>query len=163
MLMLVDSGSSHSFVSKRFTAHLSGVEAARDPLQVRIANDGTLHCNKEILNCKWLVQSVEFCSDLKVIELGCYDVILGMDWLEKHSPMTIHWGHKVMSFDLTGRRVTLQGNYVAKEECYMISAGELRSLVNQRAITKIIHLCAVEEKTEEQEIPAEVRILSESV
>lgn len=157
--MLVDSGSSHSFVSARFAAQLAGAETARNELQVRIANGGILRCAKEILNCRWLVQGVEFCSDLKVIELGCYDVTLGMDWLERHSPMMIHWGHKIMSFDLAGKSVTLQGVQAYQEDCHMISAGELRNLLKQRAVTRVIHLCAVEEVTRLQDIPANVQTL----
>lgn len=102
---------------------------------MRIADGGILRCDKEIRRCKWLAQGVEFCSNLKVLELGCYDVILGMDWLEKHCPMMVHWGHKVLSFSKDGEQVTLQGISHTDKECHMISVAELRSLVSRRAVS----------------------------
>ncbi|KAF0896451.1 hypothetical protein E2562_024315 [Oryza meyeriana var. granulata] len=39
----------------------------------------------------WWIQGFSFRSDVRILPLGCYDVILGMDWLERHSPMQIDW------------------------------------------------------------------------
>ena len=79
VLMLVDSGSSHSFVSSAFAVHLMGVQQSRTSTQVRVANGGILSCDQEISRCKWMVQGVQFCSDLKVLDLKCYDVVL--EWI----------------------------------------------------------------------------------
>jgi hypothetical protein len=38
-----------------------------------------------------------FKQELKVLQLQTYDIILGMDWLENHSPTRIHWRHKWLS------------------------------------------------------------------
>uniref|UniRef100_A0A0A8YUS4 Uncharacterized protein n=1 Tax=Arundo donax TaxID=35708 RepID=A0A0A8YUS4_ARUDO len=46
---------------------------------------------------------------MRVLDLGAYDAILGMDWLKPQSPMVCHWEHKTMEFDDEGRRVKLQG------------------------------------------------------
>lgn len=46
---------------------------------------------------------------LKVLPLQCYDIILGMDWLEQHSPMVVDWKKKLLSFDYQGEKVVLQG------------------------------------------------------
>jgi hypothetical protein len=44
-----------------------------------------------------------------VLQLSTYDLIVGMDWLEKHSPMLIHWSQKWLSIPLKDSTVTLQG------------------------------------------------------
>jgi hypothetical protein len=49
---------------------------------------------------------------LKVLPLQCYDIILGMDWLEQHSPMVVDWKKKLLSFDYQGEKVVLQGIFL---------------------------------------------------
>jgi hypothetical protein len=46
---------------------------------------------------------------LRILELGAYDGVLGMDWLDSFSPMTYHWKDKRISFDYKGKWITLQG------------------------------------------------------
>ncbi|WVZ88094.1 hypothetical protein U9M48_034647 [Paspalum notatum var. saurae] len=72
MRILVDLGSSHTFISDRLAAQLSGICSRLSPLHVQVAND------------------------LMVLPLSAYDMILGLDWLDRHSPMQIHWQQKWM-------------------------------------------------------------------
>ena len=53
--------------------------------------------------------------DFRVLTLGGYDSILGLDWLAKHSPMYMDWEQKWLSFQYKGTIVTLQGEL--PEEC----------------------------------------------
>ena len=55
------------------------------------------------------MHGVQFEHDLKILPLSCYDGILGMDWLAKHSPMIVDWDQQWMSFPLHGKTVTIQG------------------------------------------------------
>jgi hypothetical protein len=41
-------------------------------------------------DCQWLRGGNTFVHDFKILSLSGYDLILGMDWLEKYSPMSIH-------------------------------------------------------------------------
>ena len=59
--------------------------------RVKVAGGGELQCRASIPQCKWFSQGHEFVTDMKVLELGTYDAILGMDWLEQNSPMTVDW------------------------------------------------------------------------
>lgn len=59
-------------------------------MKVKIADGGTMACLGEFPDCRWHVQGVELITTLKVLSLGCYNITVGMDWLEQHSPMTIH-------------------------------------------------------------------------
>ncbi|XP_045087991.1 uncharacterized protein [Aegilops tauschii subsp. strangulata] len=92
VLMLVDSGSSHSFVCESLAEQLSGMKVSDHTMAVRVANGGVLQCNRELPACPWRTQGVTFHTDLKVLPLGCYDMILGIDWLAQRSPMNVHWG-----------------------------------------------------------------------
>lgn len=81
VLMLVDSGSSHSFICEELAEHLQGVKACKSTMAVRVANGGVMQRDRELPACSWRTQGVTFHTDLKVLPLGWYDVILGIDWL----------------------------------------------------------------------------------
>ncbi len=65
--MLVDSGSSHSFISEQLAHRLQGVCSSVTPLKVKIADGGILQCSQEFSNCQWWIQGESFCTDLKVL------------------------------------------------------------------------------------------------
>jgi hypothetical protein len=51
-----------------------------------------------------------FKSDLRVLPLSSYDMILGLDWLEVHSPMKVHWKDRWMSIPYDGATILLCGS-----------------------------------------------------
>jgi hypothetical protein len=63
----------------------------------------------ELLNIEWFLQGLTFHSDLKVLQLHNFDMILGMEWLERFSPTKIHWAHKWLTIPYENKLVTLQG------------------------------------------------------
>ncbi|XBI16288.1 hypothetical protein VPH35_058570 [Triticum aestivum] len=67
-------------------------------LRVKVADGGELLCTHEVANCAWWSQGQQFCNNLKVLPLGSYDIILGMDWLESHSPMQVDWVKRYIEF-----------------------------------------------------------------
>jgi hypothetical protein len=78
-------------------------------LCVRVANGTVLQCSVELPQASWSVQDLNFCTTFKVLPLPFYDAILGMDWLEQLSPMTVDWKHKWLSIPYAGSTVILQG------------------------------------------------------
>ena len=109
VLILVDSGSSTSFINQRLVGRLSGAQALRQPCRVKVADGGELVCSTSIPDCQWSSQGLELVTDLKILPLGVYDAILGMDWLSQFSHMTCHWQEKHVTFVQKGEQVTLQG------------------------------------------------------
>lgn len=78
--MLVDSGSSHSFISETLASRLTGQQSrSLAAVKVRVADGGILQCTQELVQCIWWVQGISFQSDMKILPLGTYEVILGMD------------------------------------------------------------------------------------
>jgi hypothetical protein len=77
---------------------------------VQVADGSSVPCSQEIPIAVWSVQGYEFHSNLKVLPLGSYDVILGMDWLEAFSPMKVHWSQKWISIPNGPVQVLLQGH-----------------------------------------------------
>lgn len=87
VLILVDSGSSNTFISTKLANHLKGISLLLVPLSVRVANGTPVQCLYQLAQAQWEVQGIQFISDCKVLPLQHYDMILGFDWLEQFSPM----------------------------------------------------------------------------
>jgi hypothetical protein len=47
--------------------------------------------------------------DVMVIDMGAYDLVLGMDWLELYRPMVCDWLEKWIEFQMNSKTVRLQG------------------------------------------------------
>ncbi|XP_062193333.1 uncharacterized protein LOC133896745 [Phragmites australis] len=145
VLMLVDSGSSNSFISEGAARHLSDVRREVKPIRVQVAGGGVLTCSEEIPGCEWWIGGETFCTTLKVLLLACYDVILGIDWLEGHSPMEADWQQKHLTFVQNGRKVRLQGVRTNVDRCEGLNGSQLKGLGNRGAIAHLVHLCAISE------------------
>ena len=89
--ILVDSGSSCSFVSTALASKLSGGTTLPNPPRVRIADGSLVQCPQSFSNLNWEVQQHQFTSSFLALPMPSYDMILGMDWLASHSPMQIDW------------------------------------------------------------------------
>ena len=109
MLILVDSGSSHSFISDQSAERLQAKIQPLAPVPVKIADGGTLSCAGMLLDCIWKTQGQQFQTDLRVLPLGCYDMIVGLDWLEQCRPMWVDWVNKTLKFQHNGKEVLLTG------------------------------------------------------
>lgn len=76
-------------------------------------------------------------------------MILGMDWLSKHSPMHIHWAQKWLQFDHASKPIQLYGIQCATIMGPPISYDQLLAMQKQDSILFMIQLNAVEDSTSE--------------
>lgn len=107
--VLVDSGSSASFLAASVANQLPQLQRTPMASSVKVANGHLLRCTSVILGYQFHLGEHIFQHDPRVLPLESYDLILGMDWLEMHSPMEVHWKSKWLSFPLNGEQVILQG------------------------------------------------------
>jgi len=77
--ILVDSGSSNSFISAQLAQRLSGVSPLQHSITMQVASGGTLSCSAVLSQAVWFVGDIAFQSDLRVLPLAAYDIIIGMD------------------------------------------------------------------------------------
>jgi hypothetical protein len=89
-LIFVDSNNSASSISEKFAINSQMSVTIGTPTTVVVADGNKLTYNKVVTNLCWWTQGHNFTSDARVLPLACYDIILGMDWLELHSPMWVH-------------------------------------------------------------------------
>ena len=102
MMILVDSGTSHTFISEQLAQSLFGVAPTEKPMGVQVAAGGILICNTQIQHVVWYIQGFSFTSDLKILPISSYGIILGMDWLEQYSSMQMDWKLKWIAVPYEG-------------------------------------------------------------
>jgi hypothetical protein len=90
LLILVDSRSSHSFLSTSIAATMPNLKKLTAPLCVKVADGNNIVCIEELQCAEWSVQGHSFHSTLRFLPLGSYDMIVSMDWLEAFSPMKVN-------------------------------------------------------------------------
>jgi hypothetical protein len=89
MLLLIDSVSTHTFVTKSF-AERAGCEISPAPaLPVKVANGELMVSREQVKGLNWWSQGNTFSTDMRLLDLGAYDAILGVNWLKQFGKMTI--------------------------------------------------------------------------
>ncbi|GJW60482.1 putative reverse transcriptase domain-containing protein [Tanacetum coccineum] len=88
--MLFDSGADISFVSNTFSALLDIIPYALDvSYAVELADGRTSETNTVLRGCTLGLLGHPFNIDLMLIDLGSFDVIIGMDWLAKNPAVIV--------------------------------------------------------------------------
>nr|GFA19180.1 putative reverse transcriptase domain-containing protein [Tanacetum cinerariifolium] len=88
--MLFDSGADRSFVSTTFSALLDVAPSTLDTsYAIELADGRILEINIVLRCCTLGLLGHPFDIDLMPIELGSFDVIIGMDWLAKYHALIV--------------------------------------------------------------------------
>ena len=143
IMVLVDSGSSHTFISDKLRPMLSGVEPLVNPITVQLAIRQVIPCHYHLPSAKWSMSGCHFSADLKFLPipsfgqaitcnyqvpsaewtmhvrsfsvdltfllLPLFDLVEGMDRLQRYSPMPVNWSNKWMIIPYQGATRCLQG------------------------------------------------------
>jgi hypothetical protein len=156
VLILVDSGSSSTFIRADLVEQLGLLTTKTLPATVTIADGGQMQCDRKVEGLQWWSQGHTFVSDAKVLPVKCYDLILGADWLEHHSPMWVHWKKRKMRFTHKGRRITLRGMADCTSTCLKLKSNKLKGLLKHGGVTHMVQLNQVSTKPVTP-IPTEVQ------
>lgn len=140
ILILVDSGSSTCFINSALVAKAALVAIPCSPVQVTTATGDTVISDAMVKAVAWKANGHTFRTDMRVLDLGPYDAILGFDWLSSHSPMQCNWEHKTLQFLDQGVPVQLHGDSISQlQPVPQISGPQL----NQLASTNEIWSCVL--------------------
>jgi hypothetical protein len=82
VLVLVDSGSSHSFISSKLAAQLSGLSELPNPSMVQVADGGRLRCSQQLLGgflvCPTVLLYHRFsCLGVIFVQFDCWYGLVG--------------------------------------------------------------------------------------
>lgn len=143
ILILVNSGSFSNFISENLIGKLELQAQDSGVSQVTIADGGKMTCSKVINGLEWWCQELSFTTDLKVLPLGGYDMILGMEWLEEFSPMWVDWNRKKLRFTYQEKRATLVGVKEQIQQCKSITGKQLKGMIKHGELSQLVQLCAI--------------------
>nr|GEY52645.1 hypothetical protein [Tanacetum cinerariifolium] len=109
--LLFDSSLDKSFVNSGFS-HLIDIKPVRLNIsyEVELTDGKLVNTNTIIRGCTLNLGNWLFEIDLKSIELGTFDVIIGMDWLVKHDALIV-CEKKEVHIPVKGNMLVVKGNY----------------------------------------------------
>ncbi|GJW68274.1 putative reverse transcriptase domain-containing protein [Tanacetum coccineum] len=111
--ILFDTGADRSFVSTQFSALINIAPTTLDHgYNVELADGSIIWVNMVLLGCTLNFLNHPFHVDLMPVEMGTYDVIIGMDWLTKYQAIIdcakkivrIPFGSEILIFHGDGSR-----------------------------------------------------------
>jgi hypothetical protein len=106
LVTLLDSGSTHNFISEE-AARRSGLPLRQRPrLTALVANGERVTYTGVIRDAPLLIDGDSFPADLYVMPLAGYDVVLGTRWFGELGPIVWDLGRRRMSFQRQGRPVS---------------------------------------------------------
>ncbi|GJY21425.1 reverse transcriptase domain-containing protein [Tanacetum coccineum] len=108
--VLFDSGFDSSFVNTRFSS-LPDIKLIKieDSYEVELADGRVVSTNTILKGCTLSLVNHIFKIDLIPIELGTFDVIIGMDWLVKHDAVIV-CGEKVVCIPYGNKTLKVEGD-----------------------------------------------------
>ena len=157
ILILIDSGSSYTFISDKIIQDLNCAVSDTAPVSVTIANGQKNSSSQQVTDFQWWAQGHTFTHTARVLAISCYDLVLGMDWLECHSPMWIHWKRKLLRFSHNGQHIALKGMKDFPTSCHKIKVRKLNGLIRKGGLAQVVHLCPILTEPTPTDVPAEVQ------
>ncbi|GKB80373.1 putative reverse transcriptase domain-containing protein [Tanacetum coccineum] len=108
--ILFDSGSDKSFVNTRFS-HLIDINLDKLDVsyEVELADGKVVSTNTVLRGCTLNLVNHLFKIDLMPIELGTFDVIIGMDWLAEYDAVIV-CGKKVVRIPCGNKTLIVEGD-----------------------------------------------------
>ncbi|XP_039004688.1 uncharacterized protein LOC120131883 [Hibiscus syriacus] len=107
--ILIDSGSTHSFITPKWVK--AGTElVSTQPLAITVANGEKLFSSAKSNQLCWIMQDHQFFHDFRVLNLGGSDMVLGVDWMRKYSPILMDFNAMTITFEKEGQQLSIQGH-----------------------------------------------------
>ncbi|KAD5960466.1 hypothetical protein E3N88_11938 [Mikania micrantha] len=144
--ILFDTGADKSFISFDFASHLKHVEESLDsPYTIEIANGKQITVDTVLRNCQPTLGDHTFSIDLIPMELGSFDIIVGMDWLSLNRVEFI-CSEKLLRILVENNQVLEIHGDQAKRCVKIISCMKARKYLRKQCIAFLAHVVEKDKK-----------------
>lgn len=109
VIMLVDSGSNHNFISVKVAKALNLRCLQKYQVGVTIANGEKVRSMGKCPQLVWSMQGIDFVADFLVLQVRGYDVVLGVQWLARLDAILWDFGALTMQIQNGEQWVILYG------------------------------------------------------
>eukprot|EP00253_Pinus_taeda_P019771 PITA_19771 len=108
--VLIDPGATLSYVSPKVVGRCNLQSFKfKNPWLVQLATGAKRRVTAKVNDCSFTIAGQPVTADLNVLPLGSYDILIGMDWLEKHWSL-VDCKTKIIYYrDQQGNRKEMQG------------------------------------------------------
>lgn len=88
--------------------------------------------DSQVSGFQWWTQGHTFQTNMRILDLGAYDAVLGMDWLRSYGKMSVDWTIKSMAFVHNGKEILLQSMVSKQQQQQQQQLQELSSIQLQK-------------------------------
>ncbi|KAJ0578410.1 putative nucleotidyltransferase, Ribonuclease H [Helianthus annuus] len=154
--ILIDSGSTHNFVNEQLAMKLKCALKPIDNVTVGVANGTEIVCANYSPNFQWFMQGMWFTTDVLVIPLDSYDMVLGVQWLLTLGSIVWNFMDMTMQFTIGNTQCSLKG--VDSNKVSLCSANSMNTLLGQQDKIVEAHLFSLQLQSNEEEFQHETKI-----
>lgn len=137
---LVDTGSDASFINAKFAVKAKCQASPGPKVKVAAANGQTLTSEIVCLNCPYTIQSHQFSSTLRMLDVQGYDTIFGVDWIYAYSPVGLNLKTREFSITKDGKDIITFVDETLPDKHHIISATHLCKILRKGAVGAILVL-----------------------
>jgi len=140
VFILIDPGASLSYVSPRIVeiCELQQKEF-QNPWLVQLATGTKRKVTNFVKECEFFMNDFKTQVDLNILPLGSYDLLIGMDWLKKHSIILNCYDKTFSCLDNEGNKVIVKG-IPRKVSVLEISALQMNKFVRKGYKVFAVHI-----------------------
>jgi hypothetical protein len=110
VVILIDSGSIHCYIDPKIVYRLYLEKSKLEKSSfVQLASGTKRRINDMVRGCSISLKQVNTNVDINIIPLGSYDIIIGMDWLDKNHVVLDFHNKKFTCLDEEGKKSTVEG------------------------------------------------------
>ena len=109
IIVLIDSGSTHNFISTRLANLLKLPIIPTAAFPVKVANGEKLACQGKFEKIQILIQDIPFSLMVYALPISGLDLVLGVQWLKELGTIECNWKSLTMNFNWNNRPRHLQG------------------------------------------------------
>lgn len=109
IVVLIDSGSTHNFISTGLANLLQLPIEPTTAFSVRVANGEKLTCQGKFEKVQILIQEIPFSLTVYALPITGLDMVLGIQWLEQLGTVECNWKSLTMAFNWENKQRHLQG------------------------------------------------------
>lgn len=100
--ILVDSGSSHNFLDPKAAKQIGCKLVPTKNLMITIVDDSQASNNAICSDFEWLIQGETFSTSMRILPLGNYQMILGVEWLKEIGHVTLDLNQLTLTMKMKG-------------------------------------------------------------